>query len=260
MVTIKTWCFRLLTVPLICVLAYAAASTKGRTFNGTSDRLQSAATINLTGGNVITISIWVNETFANDSGIMLETSANYSANNGSFLVIPNQADGNFGFRGHQTNDLECHITRPSSGAWHHYALVLDTTMGSGTANRCKAFVDGGADSAVTDVNTANAGAFGNYTLNVGSRNAASNFWAGSLSDIAIYTSALSQANAQTLAGCGDPASVGGGPAFWWPIKQVSPETPDAGGVNLNVTGTTNAASGCAGGGGNGTMMLLGVGR
>jgi len=221
-----------------------AASTKARIFNGTSsDYLQSASTIDLSATAIISVAFWLWwDTFANDNLIAFETSASYSVNSGAFIILPNASTGNFGFWCNSAGtSREWHITRPSAGAWHHYVFVYDITSNPSVAH---AYVDGAADSAVVDTAAGAGGFFGNYTLNVMSRNAASLFGAGRLSDIAIYTSALSQGNAATLYGCGDPGALG--PAFWWPIKHVSPETPDAGGINLTVTGTTTTISNCAG--------------
>jgi len=223
---------------LICGQLCWAQSTKARTFNGSSDNLQSASTIDLTSTDSISLAFWLYADSFSGTSSILETSAAYSSNVGALWVLINSSEVQFrNFVAGASN--ECHITPPSAAAWHHYVITWNSST---NPQVCKAYVDGAADSAVSDSVANSGGTYGNYTLNVMSRNAASLFTAGRISDIAIWKSILTAGNAATLAACGDPDSLT--PDFYWEIKQVSPETPNAGGVKLTVTGTSNSASNC----------------
>ncbi len=252
----------LLLIAFVLLWSHAAfaQSAKARTFNGSSDNLQSAATVDLTSTTQISISFWLYwNTFANDDSLAFESSSNYNSNAGAFIIDPNDSSGFFQFSVYQPGYFGCHITRPSAAAWHHYLLTLDiTTVNAGT---CTAYVDGVNATPTIDIN-AGAGTltFGNYTLNMMSRNAASLFGAGRMSDIAIWKSILTSGNAASLAACTSPSLIGS-VAFYWPINQTSPEVATTGGVNLTVTGTTNSSASCTAASAppNG-LMLMGVGK
>jgi len=225
------------------------ASTLARTFNGTSDNLQSAATVDLSSTKIISLSVWIYwDSFANDDDLAMEFSANYNSNTGSFILDPNDGGGTFAANiqtvgGGTGTAMLCTFTRPSGAAWHHYLFVWDLTLVAGT---CNVYVDGtSASPTVTNGPNEVATFFGNFTLNVMSRNAASLFGDGRISDITIWKSALSSGNATTLAACGNPESIDFANILnRWKIVQASPETPSVGAVNLTVTGTTNSASSC----------------
>ena len=74
----------------------------------------------------------------------MEFTPNFNGNDGGFLVDPNAAQfgGTFGVgigRGDSRNNA--FFARPSAGAWHHYALVLDT-HGAGARQQITPYVDG----------------------------------------------------------------------------------------------------------------------
>ena len=192
-------------------LGSTGASHLARSFNGTSDYLQSASALSI--GSPGTISIWfrMNWTaFANDDKLAFETSSNFNGNTGAIFVDPDESgSSNFQF-GAQTvgGDVNAHYTcsfpRPSAGAWHSYLLMLSTAV----APVCAAYVDG-----VSQTVTPSAGSdyvaatFTGQVLNVMSRNGTSLFGAGSISDIAIWTTDESS-NISTLNNCSNsPASV-----------------------------------------------------
>lgn len=247
----------LFTTLLLWSVSAWAQSTKARTFNGTSDNLQSAATVDLTSTKIVSVAFWLWwDSFADDDDLVMEFGPSQAVA-GHFYMDPNSSATIFQVHvsADSADSLQCSFTRPSAAAWHHYLFVFDMT-GPGVST-CAIYVDGSTASPTTNNNTGLLGTgFDNATLNVMSRNATTLFGAGRISDIAIWKSALSAGNATSLAACANPATIGGGPDFYWPIKQVSPETPNAGGVNLTVNGTTNSNASCTNGHRN--MMLLGV--
>ena len=114
----------------------------------------------------------------------------------------------------------CHFARPSGAAWHSYLLVLNI---AGSSGGCVAYVDGVLQTTTTAAEGGYvATTFTNQVLNVMSRNGASLFGAGRISDIVIWA-ADESANASTLNSCSTvPSSVDAGNLlYYWPIKQVS---------------------------------------
>lgn len=219
-------------------------SAKARTFDGSSDNLQSAATIDLTSTTQLSIAFWLYiDAYYNSDRLALETSSDYNANAGAFIVDPDRGDGLFSFGAHSSGYLYGTFTRPSAGAWHHYLLTLDiTTFGAGVLT---AYVDGVDASPSTFLANIDGGTFGNFTLNVMSRNASSLFLPGRMSDIALWKSILTGSDAASMAACTAPSAIGP-PDFYWPINQTSPEVATYGGVDLTVSGTGTADSNCAG--------------
>jgi hypothetical protein len=222
------------------------ASHLARSFNGTSDFLNSASSMTLGSTTVLSVSFWLywNANASNDL-LALESSTNYNSNSGAFVIDPNGSSGG-GFVSNVkvgSAYLQCHSNQPTAAAWHHVLIVWDITT---TTNTCHQYIDG-TDTGATVTSSGNSGTFTNQTLYVMSRAGTSLFGAGRISDITIWNTALTSGNATSLAACGNPESISNGNILYhWPIKQVSPETPGAtgGAVNLTVTGTTNVASGC----------------
>lgn len=222
-----------------------------RQFNGTSDSLQSVSALSsLSGLNAVSLSFWMYwDTFANTDNLAFESSANANSNAGAFIVNPNSSggcsisSGLFEFAaatGTSCSLLVCTFNRPTSGAWHQYVLTMNFSAGT-----CGAYVDGSIPTGLTVVGSS-TGTFSSQILNVMSRNNSSLFAAGRMSEIAIFNGTVNSSDASLLASCGRPTSVSSATLiYYWPIKQVSPETPTTGSINLAVNGTTNVASNCS---------------
>jgi hypothetical protein len=182
----------------------------GLSFNGSTAALNSSATVDLTSTGTISIWFWMNKTaFANNDFLAAESSTNHNSNNGSFIIDPNgglsgACTNFFVFGVHQGGlEEEAGFTRPTSGTWHSYLLVLSTTGGSSD----KAYLDGVSASGLTacDANSG-SGNFGNYTIYLMSRAAASLWTAGSMAEFTVWK-ADESANASTLNGGTLPSAV-----------------------------------------------------
>jgi concanavalin A-like lectin/glucanase superfamily protein len=222
------------------VSGYKVASN-ARQFSGTSQYLQSSANVDLSSTKVVSISFFMYwDSFSDTDLLMAETSSNFNANTGAILIDPDDASGAYAYvLKLSAFYLRCTIARPSAAAWHHYLLILDNSSGTGT---CTAYVDGSAVTATKVLDGDGTTTFGNYTLNLFSRNGASLFGAGRLSELAIWKSALTSGNASSLATYTAATSIDAGNLlFYWPIKGASPEVPTIGTPNLNVTGATAVA-------------------
>jgi PKD repeat protein len=173
-------------------------------FDGANDAAK--ATLNLSGTSQLTVEFWLNwSAYANDDDLAFEFTPNFNNNNGGFLIDPNAGElgGQFAIgigRGGSRNTA--YFPRPSAGAWHHYALVLNT--GAAAAQQITPYVDGQPVSFSKPSSGTGAGNFANSTLYFMSRNAAALFGAGSLDEVALYSRGLSAVEIAAHFGAGSP--------------------------------------------------------
>jgi hypothetical protein len=220
-----------------------------RSFNGTSDAIQIA--VDLSSYNKISVSFWLKwTTFANDDKLAMEYSANYGANTGTFIIDPDSTapvSGVFYWAWHYAGGgvTVAHFTRPSAGVWHQYVFLIDGSAAPSGAQLPAAYVDGVSQSLTYDSVAGLAGTFGNFTLNVMSRNKTSLFGAGSMADMAIWGGVLLTAGEASALGSGmrpgqiRPASL----VCWTPFDGLASPEPDLSGnaKNGTLTGTSLAS-------------------
>jgi PKD repeat protein len=171
-------------------------SNTALSFDGSND--YATAPLNLSGSSKVTIEFWLKwNSYSNNDDIAFELTSNFNNTNGGFLVNPNSSSSSSRFEvalGRNGSRNNAYFTRPSAGAWHHYALVLDTTVAA--AQQILVYVDGKAVSVVKGSSGTGAGNFANSTLYMMARNggslfSSSLFGAGTLDEVSIYTQALS---------------------------------------------------------------------
>jgi YD repeat-containing protein len=160
------------------------------TFDGATGA--ASANVDLSATSQLTVEFWLNwATYANDDDLALELTPNFNNTSGGFLVDPNAGEmgGKFGVGiGRNESRNNVYFARPSAGAWHHYALVFDTTAPA--AQQIIPYVDG-KPIAYEKLNAGiGAGKFANSTLSLMSRNASALFGKGSLDELAIYSRVL----------------------------------------------------------------------
>ncbi len=162
-------------------------------FDGSNDN--AAVSLNLSGTSRLTIEFWMKwTTFANNDDLAFEFTSNNTNNNGAFAINPNSTTSSSRFEvalGRNGSRNNVFFARPSAGAWHHYAFVLNTTATA--SQQILPYVDGQAVSFVKGSSGTGAGNFANSTLNFMSRNGSSLFGAGVLDEVAIYNQALTAA-------------------------------------------------------------------
>jgi PKD repeat protein len=162
-------------------------------FNGSSDF--GTVPLNLSGTSKVTIEFWLKwNQYANNDALAMEFTPNFNANEGGFLVDPNAPEfgGTFGVGiglGGGRNSI--FLQRPSTGAWHHYVFVLDSTAPA--ASEITPYVDGVPVSSQQDSAGTGGGAFANSTLYLMSRGGEALFGNGALQDLAVYNQPLSAA-------------------------------------------------------------------
>ncbi|HEU5252502.1 MAG TPA: PKD domain-containing protein [Solirubrobacterales bacterium] len=159
-------------------------------FNGTSSAAQAA--LNLSNTDKLTLEFWMKwDNFGNDDDLAFELTPNFNSNPGGFIVDPNapEEEGKFGVGiGSGESRNTAYFARPSAGAWHHYALVMDA--GAAAAEQVIPYVDGQPVPYVKTKSGTGAGNFANSTLYFMSRAAGALFGAGDLDEVALYNRAL----------------------------------------------------------------------
>ena len=129
------------------------------------------APLNLSATSKATVEFWLKwDGYIDDDALALEFTDNFNQNNGGFIVDPNapQEGGKFGVGlGEGSSRNNVFFNRPSAGAWHHYAFVLDTTAAA--AQQILPYVDGQPVAYVKTASGTGAGNFANSILNFMSR-------------------------------------------------------------------------------------------
>ena len=158
-------------------------------FDGIDDFAQ--APVNLSATSKLTVEFWMRwNTFADNDSLAMELTENFNGNDGGLLVDPNAEQGDFGVGiGNPETRNNVYFARPSAGAWHHYAFVLDASAPA--AEQITPYVDGKAVAFSKGASHTGTGPFANSTLYFMSRAGANLFGGGSLDDVALYDQKLS---------------------------------------------------------------------
>ncbi len=215
--------------------AVAEDPTTAIGFNGSSD--SGSIPLNLSETGKLTIEFWLKwNQYANNDALAMEFTPNFNQNAGGFLVDPNAGEfgGTFGIGiGSESNRNSVFFARPSAGAWHHYAIVIDT---SAPANEeITPYVDGHAVSFQQEGAASGQGNFASSTLYLMSRDGSALFGAGTLDQLAIYNQPLS---ANTVFQHFNSFGTASAPHAAFTISK-SPVRPGEE-VTLNASGSTDA--------------------
>src|SRR5271157_3491608 len=111
--------------------------------NAASRQYVSIPAIDLSSTQAVTVALWVNRTYSTAGGhVLFEASADYSQSTTGFSFLPDD-DTCHGIqaavRGNAGYTANCY-SQPSSGAWHHLAVVFDKSQTAGDA--VKFYLDG----------------------------------------------------------------------------------------------------------------------
>jgi YD repeat-containing protein len=162
------------------------------TFDGSG---AAAAALDLSGTSQLTLEFWLNwSAYSNNDLLAFEFTPNFNSQDGGFLVDPNAGElgGKFGIAiGREGSRNNVYFNRPSAGAWHHYAIVMNTQAPA--AEQIIPYVDGKAVPFEKANSGTGAGNFANSTLYFMSRAASTLFGKGGLDEVALYNSDLSPA-------------------------------------------------------------------
>ena len=202
--------------------------------DGTDDYASEAA-VDLSATNKVSVAFWLHESAFNDTDdLALEATTNTNNNTTGFFVDPNSGSpcsGSFQItlKGDVGYSSRCY-TRPSAGAWHHYAAVFDKSL---STNEVDLYIDGALQTATSQpYNSNNTNNFGNAPIYLMSRGGSSLFTAGKLDDVRIYNRALTASDVRELAG--------NGPVGWWKLDENT-GTSAADATGNGYTGTLAAS-------------------
>ena len=169
------------------------------TANGTN-QYGMTPSINLSGTNAVTVAMWLKRTYTTSGGhTLLEASSNYNNSTTGFGLFPDDSSchgiqasvhGNVGY------SVNCY-SQPSSGVWHHLAVVYDKSQSGG--NVVAVYIDGVLQTATQNLNTTtNTNDFGANPIYLFSRGGTQEFSAGSMDDLRLYNHALSASEIQQI--------------------------------------------------------------
>lgn len=224
----------------------------GKAFSadGSDDDLDSTATIDLSGTSIITVEFWANIPAYNDAGaVLVEDGGIFSTVNTGFLIDPDGGGGSSA--GKLEIDMHCasgdvalSFTRPSAGAWHHWAVVLDKTQ---TFPANIVFYADGVKQTGATVGTATntcAEGFGDNDFHVMSRQATSLFLKGKVDELKVFK--YTRSAAQIAYDYNKGAPLG----FWKFDECQGSTTNDSSGnsnsgtITIGAGGTQTAAGTC----------------
>ncbi len=156
--------------------------------------------IDLSGTKAATVTLWANRTYSTGGGhVLFEATTNFNNSTTGFGFFPDDATcegiqaalhGNVGYVANCYN-------QPSSGVWHHLAVVFDKTQTGG--NQVKFYVDGVLQPVNWNIFAyTNTNYFGNNPLFLFSRGGTQEFNSGVIDDFRIYNTALTAAQIQQI--------------------------------------------------------------
>ena len=171
----------------------------------TTNQYASTASINLSATSAVTVALWVNRTYGTGGttgDTLFEFSTNYNNNDNVFAFFPDEAPDcgvtamEIGIDGNSGYNIKCY-TQPTSGVWHHLAVVYDMTQAA--ANEVNLYIDGVLQTALKQTyNSNNTGKFGTYPLYLFSRAGTASYAGGEMDDLQLYNRALSAAEVQQI--------------------------------------------------------------
>ena len=144
--------------------------------------------------------LWANRTYSTSGGhTLFEDSTNYSSSTTGFAFFPDDNTCNgirAALRGNVGNVGNCY-SQPSSGVWHHLAVVFDKSQTGG--DEVKFYVDGVLQTVNRSLNSStNTNNFGNNPIYLYSRAGNNQFTSGTIDDLRIYNSALTAEEIQEI--------------------------------------------------------------
>src|SRR5271157_4292947 len=156
--------------------------------------------IDLSSTQAATVALWANRTYSTSGGhALFEATTNYTNSITGFGFFPDDATCNgiqVALRGNLGYVANCY-SQPSSGVWHHLAVVLDKSQTAG--DEVKFYVDGVLQTVNRSLHAStNTNNFGNNPLYLFSRAGMTDFNSGMIDDLRIYDGALTAQQIQQI--------------------------------------------------------------
>ncbi len=170
--------------------------------NGTNQYI-SVPVIDLTSTKAVTWTAWINRSYGNGQGALIENSDNFNNSSTGLGFFPDDSidcgiPGTMmtGVSGDVGYTLNCYA-QPTSGVWHHFAGVYDKNQPGTSA--VSLYIDGLLQTPVKQWRTAtNTNSFGANPTFLFARGGSSNFLAGKIDDLRLFNQALQSADIQRI--------------------------------------------------------------
>lgn len=209
-----------------------------RLTNGTNQSLQGLA-VDLTPYAKITMVMWAWYDVNHDvDEHLIEHGTNSFAFSFEIQINATGVSSNSVYRNMDgaSNTQQGTFPRPSAAAWHQMIFEFDRTVTAGNVG-VQIWIDNVLQTLTPSATAALTGTHPLGDLNIMSRNNASDFMAGRVTEVAIYGGTLTSYQRQVLQ-TRSPLVVGS-PAFYWPTAGYAvPEPALVGPVAMTVNGAT----------------------
>src|SRR5271157_4709506 len=152
--------------------------------NAADGQYVSIPAIDLSGTQAVTVTLWANRTYSTAGGhALFEATRNYTNSITGFVFFPDDetcAGIQAALRGNLGYVANCY-SQPSSGVWHHLAVVFDKSQTGG--DEVKSYVDGVLQTVNRSLYAStNTNDFGNNPIYLFSRAGTSKFTSGMIDD------------------------------------------------------------------------------
>lgn len=168
---------------------------QGAGFNGSSSYIKSTGNLSISTSYTISINLWVKYT-SSSTLILLETSPNYNTNKGIIIAsISGQITAGMS-NGAGAYNLRAASGTQNTGSWIMVTLVCNRADPN-NYNQVLLYING-SFSGTLSYTSLQSGTFSDQPLNIGARNASSDWYNGALDEIGVWSRILSQADINTL--------------------------------------------------------------
>ncbi|MGB8768561.1 MAG: LamG-like jellyroll fold domain-containing protein, partial [Candidatus Korobacteraceae bacterium] len=200
--------------------------------------------LDLSGTRAVTIAFWAKRIYSTPGtvgdDVLFEATSNYQNSTTGFALLPDDETCHgiqAALRGDEGTTANCY-SQPSSGVWHHLAVVFDKSQTGG--GEVAFYVDGVLQPPNWSVSAAtNTNNFGNNPIYLFSRGGTAQFSSGTVDDLRVYNRALTAAQIQRLYNGVGLAAPSGSISY----VQGNYATPQPPQTTVNVTFTTAQAAG-----------------
>ncbi len=168
--------------------------------NAADSQYVSIPAIDLSDTQSVTVALWANRTYSTAGGhALFEATTDHTNSSTGFGFFPDDATCNgiqAALRGNVGYTANCY-SQPSSGVWHHLAVVLDKSQTGG--DQVAFYVDGVLQTPTRSLYAStNTNNFGNNPIYLFSRGGSTEFSSGMIDDLRLYNSALTAAQIQQI--------------------------------------------------------------
>ena len=197
------------TATLVNGVSWVAGKIGGAISANGVNQYVTVPAINLSGTSTVTVAMWVNRTYSTVGGhALVEASTNFNNSTTGFGLFPDDSTCSgimAGVHGNGGYSINCY-KQPSSGAWHHLAVVYDKTQPGNS--EVALYIDGVLQTPTKNLYTvSNTNAFGNNPIYLFSRGGTQEYTAGVMDDLRLYNRALSASEVQQLYQAGSASLV-----------------------------------------------------